>query len=137
MNGSPATTLLLAAAPGAARIVPIQLDDTEREVVYDIFTIARYHSRECQEKLQQLRSQMATDPDALTDSDEFGNYLWAVGHLYAALAPAAVSLVPILAPIDKSDGARIELLDRGRENDLERFMRPIFDEAGIAEDFAK
>jgi hypothetical protein len=117
----------------ATTLAKHELTDVERQVVYDIFTIARYHSRECQANLKELRE--AEELEAGVDSDDFGNYLWAVGHLHAAIAPAAVALVPILAPLDRSDGARIALLDPGREKDLERFLRPIFEQAGLADDF--
>jgi hypothetical protein len=117
----------------AGEIGKHQLSDTERDVMYDLFTLAHATDPDCQARERALRDAIASDPTNY--ADELLAYVMALTRLHAAIAPAGLSRVPILAPIDRSDGARLELLDRGREKDLERFLRPLFREAGIDDPF--
>lgn len=128
------TKMTSSTMPAVEPIAKHELSETERYVMYDLFTLAAETSRECQDTEQALRDAIAADPTNY--SDQLGEYVTALTKLHAAIAPAALARVPILAPISRSDGSRIELLDPGRERDLERFLRPIFEDAGIGGEFA-
>lgn len=54
--------------------------------------------------------------------------------LAAAIAPAAMARVSVLAPFVRAMRNRGMLNDLNRD-EVEGFLRPIFEEAGIAEDF--
>lgn len=110
------------------------LSDTERAVMYDLLTLAHATDPDCRVREQVLRDAIAADPTNY--SDELGAYVMALTELHAAISPAALARLPILAPLDRKDGARIELLGRERQKDLERFLGPLFKEAGLADPFA-
>jgi hypothetical protein len=110
-----------------------ELREAERDVMYDLLTLAHATDRECQVREKVLSDAIAADPTNY--SDELGAYVMALTKLHAAIAPAALARMPILAPLARKDGALIELLDLEREEDLERFLRPLFNDAGIQDPF--
>lgn len=112
-----------------------ELTDAERVTLIDIFTIAQRHDPECREKEQELLAAIAAAPKNWNDDGILTEYEAVIRNLCATIAPAAIARLEILAPLHKSDGRILDLLDRGREKDLARFLRPILDEAGIGDDF--
>jgi hypothetical protein len=121
----------MTATPSTSTLSKHELTDEECDVLTDIFELAEAHSYECREKKRAVREAIASDPQPWNTTDLIGEHTYAVAHLHAAIAQAALARVPILAPLDASDGAIADL----KGTKLEEFLRPIFDEAGIGDSF--
>jgi hypothetical protein len=111
-----------------------ELTDTEHDVLDDIFRLAVDRSMECQTARAALLRQGASD-DGKSGTDELGAFELAVTRLCARIAQAAIARVPILAPLHLSNGALIGLSNPDEAENLDRFLRPIFVEAGVLEDY--
>jgi len=108
-----------------------ELTDAECDVLTDIFELAQRHSHECLEKERAFRDAIASIPLPWNWTDLLNEYTYAVAHLHAAIALAALARVPILAPLEDRAGEIAALTGA----QLEQFLRPIFDEAGIGDSF--
>jgi hypothetical protein len=131
--------------PGSARSSTPPSDlKAQQRLVEDIFMHATAHSRTCDsisERVQRvLRGRDPESPEGITlDSEQvvelsetLGFLEMAVRDLCAQLAPAAVERAKMLANIDPDpDQQTIFDLEGDR---LDAFLRPIFNEAGIAGD---
>jgi hypothetical protein len=120
-----------AIAAAEERIAKRELSDAECDVLTDIFELAEAHSYECLEKGRALRDAIAASPQPWDWTDFFNEYTYAVAHVHTTITRAAVARVAILAPLDQSVGNLLDL----KGGQLERFLRPIFDEAGIGDSF--
>lgn len=119
----------MTASPSTTTLAKHELDPDERDTLQDIFTIARSHSRDVREKERELRAAVADGSHLWTDA--LNTYDMATDDLVAAIAPAALERLAVLAPLNRSDG-RILLLEGDA---LRRWLLPLFEEAGIADDF--
>jgi hypothetical protein len=109
---------------GAA--IPRQRDS---EVVAEIFLLAEAHSRAVGAAAAALRSALSSDRWDATDL--LSTYSLTVADLHAAIALAASSKAQVVGPLNARDGGILSL----HGDDLDRFLRSIFDDAGIGLDF--
>ncbi|MDP9266209.1 MAG: hypothetical protein M3O91_08870 [Chloroflexota bacterium] len=113
---------------------PAPLTQQERDAVDDIFTIAAHHDRECQRAWQVISDALISVPGrtATVDSLEIEEQLYhwesAVSELHGTIARAALERAPLLGLFD---GDILGL----HGGELARLLRPIFEEAGIADRF--
>jgi hypothetical protein len=121
----------------ATRLAKHELTANERSVLEDIFTAARCYSAKCDDAFIALHNALEAKPaPPAHTTDLLGDYTREIENLIAAIAPAAIARVKILAPVDRGDSRIVDLLNRDHQDEAETFLRPIFDEAGIVDDFA-
>ena len=112
--------------------LPAELSESDRAALADIAIVARHHSHQCRESYRELVAAMKLDPEHDFWIDNLTAYEHAMANLWSTIAPAAMLRAAIIGPLDEQTG---QLLDM-KGDELERFLRPIFVEAGIVEDFA-
>jgi hypothetical protein len=106
------------------------LTESDRSTLDDIFDLAESHSRKCFDAERAYQTALeASDHFA---SDHLGEWIAAIRNVHAAAASAALARVRAFGGLNL-DGKLLEL----KEDELERFLRPIFVEAGIEDDFLR
>jgi hypothetical protein len=103
------------------------LTENDRSTLSDIFTIAETHSRECTVAEHAYLKALKADPLA---SDHRGAWIAAIRKVHGAIADVALARVRAFGGIDL-DAIRLTL----EGGALEMFLRPLFEEAGIGDDF--
>ena len=108
---------------------PQELGDGEKAVLGDILLLAHDHSATVRERRQELLD--AIRSAAWNVTDRLRAYETTLAELTAAIVGPALPRTAIIGPLG-DDSGRILCL-RGAE--LERFLHPVFVEAGIGEDY--
>ncbi len=115
---------------------PAPLTEHERAAVDDIFTIAAHHDRECQRAWRVISDALIRVPGttATVESLEIEEQLYAwestASALYATIARAVLERAPLLGLFE---GDILGL----QGGELAGLLRPIFEEAGIADRFVE
>lgn len=121
------------AASSVTTLAKYELTHQEQRTLEHIFTVARAHSSLCESTFLAVHDAIEETPTAPEATDFLEEYVATLEKVFAAIAPAALARVSMLAPI-AGDGI-VALLNGDHREDAEAFIRPIFEEAGIAEDF--
>ena len=112
----------------AIRGSEIKLSDAT-SVLDSILSVAVSHDTVCQYAESRMYKQLGLDGD----DSRLNDYLYSAVTLCAILAPAAMRRVP--APVYAKAIARSGEIESLNGDELDAFMRPIFEEAGIGERF--
>jgi hypothetical protein len=106
------------------------LTESDKSTLGDIFVLAESHSRRCFDAERAYHAAFeAADHFA---SDHRAEWISTITDVHAAISSAALARVRALGGIDL-DGKLLTL----EGDELERFLRPLFVEAGIEEDFLR
>ena len=107
------------------------LSEAERDVLGEVLNKATSRSRRVIEKRQELRAAIALGRAYDDYSDEWNAFTWEVANLCAALSLSALERARTIATLHRSGEEVIAL----HGADLDRFLRPIFEDAGVGDDF--
>jgi len=108
----------------------------EQRVLASILRVAVSHDTVCQHlehKMYRKLGIYGASHEARHDDGEMSDLLFEAVQLSAALAPAALRRVP--SPVFAKATAATGVIEELSGDDLQAFMRPIFEESGLGERF--
>jgi len=128
-------------ATPSATTLPADTLSAEAKTLDEIFELASWHDRKCiatrktiQDRLQLRGGGDVIQIDRIQAEIELADYAYARFELCGAIARAALARVPVLAPFGRSM-AEHGLFGELFGEELDRFLRPIFEESGIGDRF--